>query len=74
MRQENYNKLFIILGIVFIMLYFIVMYFEIVNFSPYNKGVPFFIDRIFEFLLPGVLCFVIAHNRKKNLHKNRYDK
>jgi hypothetical protein len=67
MKKENYSRLFIVTGIAFLILYVIVMIIEIVDFSPYNKRLPFFIDRALEFLLPSIVCFVIAHLCKKKI-------
>lgn len=68
MKRENYFKLLSAIGVSFIILFVIVMIIEIVNFSPYNTRMPFFMDRIFEFLLPSVLCFILA-----SVCKNKYN-
>ena len=65
MKKKSYSKLFNILGTLLCFLYFIVVAIEILNFTPYNKRLPFFADRMLEFLLPSILCFIIAHYYKK---------
>ncbi len=60
MLRKNYFKIMNGMGILFIALYVIIMAIEINNFSPYNSGMPFFADRILEFLLPGILFFILA--------------
>ncbi|MDF2485137.1 MAG: hypothetical protein K0R46_1305 [Herbinix sp.] len=67
MKREHYSKLINALGILFIILFVIVMIIEISNFSPYNTRMPFFMDRILEFLLPSILCFILAR-----ISKNKY--
>ncbi len=60
MKRENYFKLINAIGVLFFIIYVIVMIIEIVNFSPYNTRMPFFMDRILEFLLPSIFCFILA--------------
>jgi hypothetical protein len=67
MKREHYSKLINAFGILFIILFVIVMIIEISNFSPYNTRMPFFMDRILEFLLPSILCFILAR-----ISKNKY--
>jgi hypothetical protein len=60
MKGKNYSKGLNMIGILFLFLFIIVMIIEIVNFTPYNSRMPFFIDRILEFLLPSFICFILA--------------
>lgn len=68
MKRGNCFKLINAIGFLFLILFIIVMIIEIVNFSPYNTRMPFFIDRILEFLLPSILCFILAC-----VYKNKYN-
>ncbi len=68
MKKENYFKLLNALGVLFLLLFVIVMTLEIRNFSPYNTGVPFFIDKIVLLLLPCISCFILA-----NVCKRKYN-
>jgi hypothetical protein len=60
MLRKNCFRLMNAIGIIFCTLYVVIMVIEINNFSPYNTGIPFFADRLLEFLLPGILCFILA--------------
>lgn len=65
MERKNYYKLLNALGILFCILFVIILVIEIENFTPYNTRLPFFADRIMEFLLPGILFFILARVCKR---------
>lgn len=60
MKGKNYSKVLNMLSFIFLILFIVVMIIEIVNFSPYNSRMPFFTDRILQFLLPSFICFLLA--------------
>jgi hypothetical protein len=65
MERKNYYKLMNAIGILFCILFAVIMVIEIENFSPYNTRIPFFVDRILEFLMPGILFFILARICKR---------
>lgn len=65
MLRKNYFKLMNLIGILFCTLYVVIMVREIKNFSPYNTGMPFFADRMLEFLLPGISFLILARICKR---------
>lgn len=66
MKVKAIRKLLLIIGVLLVIIYFVVMSYEISNFSPYNTRMPFFLDRVLEFLLPAVVCFLIRNKLKQN--------
>ncbi|HKM34746.1 MAG TPA: hypothetical protein VJY54_08390 [Lachnospiraceae bacterium] len=65
MKKKWISISLLVVSIVLVIVYFAVMFFEITHFNPYNTGVPFFLDRVLEFLVPVVICLVIRHKIKK---------
>lgn len=66
MTVKAIRKLLLIIGVLLVIIYFVVMSYEISNFSPYNTRMPFFLDRVLEFLLPAVVCFLTRNKLKQN--------
>lgn len=60
MQRKNCFKLIYAIGILLLIIFVVIMIIDIANFSPYNTRMPFFMDRVLELLLPGILCFILA--------------
>lgn len=65
MNRKWIRILLLVVSIILVILYFAVMIFEITHFNPYNTGMPFFLDRVLEFLLPAAICLFIRHKIAK---------
>ncbi len=70
MKKENYFKLLNVIGTLICVLFIVIMTIEITDFSPYNTRLPFFADRMLEFLLPGILCFILARICKSKFNNH----
>lgn len=58
------KKKWMSISLLVISIVLIIIYFEITHFSPYNTGIPFFLDRVLEFIFPAGVCLIIRHRLK----------